>query len=81
MSAELQRLRAAVRQAQAELQSHLEAVYPVGMQVGVRLKHGQKNPTLGVVYSHWRDGSIQVHFPSARKPYRHINPDDVMETA
>lgn len=80
MTAELQRLRAACRQADKALDDHLNATYPAGMQIGVRLKHGQVNPTWGIVHTIW-SGNIQVYFPNARRPYRHINPDDVMETA
>lgn len=78
MSDELNRLIAAVRQANQDLDNHLRAAYPKGMRVGVRLKHGQVNPTWGVVHSHW-SGNLQVHFESARKAYRMINPSDVME--
>ena len=79
MSAELNRLVAAVRQAGKDLDDYLRATYPVGMGIGVSLKHSQINPTWGIVYSHW-SGNIQVHFPNARKPYRHIIPSNVMAT-
>lgn len=78
MDNELQRLRAACALANQNLQNHLKTVYPVGMRVGVRLKRGQFNPTWGVVFDYW-GGNIQVHFDGARRPYRMIDPDDIME--
>lgn len=80
MSAELQRLIAIARQANQDIENFLKKAYPEGTSVGVRLKHGQVNPTWGVVYRHWGE-NLQVHFPDSKRPYRMINPADVMETA
>lgn len=79
MSDELERLRAAVRLAEKNLEDYLKSIYPEGLRVGVRLNRGQKSPTWGVVHRVW-GSDIQVHFEGARKQYRHIDPSDVMET-
>jgi hypothetical protein len=78
MDEDLKRLVADVQDARRRLEDGLRLHYPAGTHVGVRLKHGQKNPTWGVVYSHW-SGNLQVEFALARKPYRMISPEDVMQ--
>lgn len=77
MSAELTRLRAAVKLASIQLENYLMAKYPEGMSVGVRLSVRQVNPTWGVVYRVWGD-NVQVHFEGARRPYRLIQPEDII---
>jgi hypothetical protein len=78
MNANIAKLQEAVKRAGAELDAALRVEFPEGRRVGVRLKHGQQNWTCGIV-NRVCGGEVQVNFPNARRPYRLIRPEDIME--
>lgn len=74
-----QKLSALVKTEEAVI-AELERLYPVDTPVGVRLMHGQINPSRGRVIAHegGRYGSVVVRLDSRTQDVRRVAADNII---
>lgn len=78
----LEKLQDAIKKAQDELRAYLQQKFPKDSEVAVLLKHGQTNPSYGIVVGHFHNGYVSVELNNAKERsrlrVRSIHPNSIV---